>query len=94
MPLIISTPPPNINYNIEVSHEHIYGGMFFNGLSRIRIQVEADSYQSSDIAKVSVSIDNTQCGQGAKAIRVKLYRHISAISSAGKKYDSKLRLTK
>ena len=95
MLLIVSTPPPKINFNLSYPITYTPKTLFFSdGTSKVTIKLDKDSYLPDEPVNVNVEVDNSKCDSSISRIKVKMYRHIRAISKNGKFYDEKCGILK
>lgn len=95
MLLIVSTPPPKISFNLALPITHKPKSLFINeGTSKVTIRLDKDSYLPGEAVNVNVDVDNTKCDQSVNRVKVKMYRHIRAISKNGQFYDEKCGILK
>ena len=79
--------PPIIYPVRELSFDlsSVVGGFLGMGTSECKstIVFEKNEYYLGEMAKVKVSVDNSQCGKAVKGIKFKLHRHYVSTDSEG-----------
>ena len=82
--LVVSCLPERINTPLVFLKEHTTPALIGkDGISNVKIELDKDAFIPTDTINMRIIVDNTKSDCGVKRIKVKLIRHIGAVSSNG-----------
>eukprot|EP00347_Sterkiella_histriomuscorum_P019381 403341845 len=89
--VIVQHPPEEIKFDQSFLKSHDMKNLFFfkAGTAKALAFIEKDAYQQSQTIKLRLELDNTQCEQELKKVRVNFMREITATAADRLKFQDK-----